>query len=200
MKVLVATNNAAKLERYRKLLRGTSVELLSPHELGIESVDVEETGKTLAENALLKVRAYKGSTGLPILGNDTGIFVVGEGLVTAPKRIALDGVDEKTLTKNEIAERMLAYWKGIAAKNGGAVDAEYLETFALLLPDGTERTADSKREMILTDTEFGIPHESFPLRSLYLSKVTGKPAITHTLEEDDLELAPVLEALLSLLV
>lgn len=200
MKVLVATNNKAKIERYRMLLRGTQFELFTPDELGIEAIDVEETGATLAENALLKARAYRGKTELPILANDTGVWVEGEGMVTAPKRIALGGKEEKDMTKEEIAAAMLAFWKGIAAKHGGSAEAAFPEAFALILPDGTERTKDSRREITLTDTEFGTPHIQFPLRSLYISKITGKPAVTHMQEEDDAELAPVREALLSLLV
>ncbi len=200
MKVLVATNNTGKVERYRKLLRGTDIELFTPSELGIEAVEVEETGETLAENALLKARAYLGKTDLPILANDTGVWVEGEGMVTAPKRMALGNRDERGLSQEEIALALKDFWKGIAVKHGGSVDAAWPETFVLVLPDGTERLAESRREITLTDTEFGPLHLTMPLRPLYLSKTTGKPAIQHTVEEEDAELAPVREALLSLLV
>ncbi len=199
MKVLVATNNKGKLERYRKLLRGTDITLLSPGELGITAVDVDETGETLAENALLKARAYLGTVDFPILANDTGVWVQGEGMVTTPKRSGLAGADERTLSEEEMATTVKDFWKGIAHKYGGEVDAAWPEVFALIMPDGTERTVESRREIILTDREFGPLHLTMPLRPLYISKMTGKPAIQHTLEEEDYELTPVREALLSLL-
>jgi inosine/xanthosine triphosphate pyrophosphatase family protein len=176
------------------------IELLTPKELGIEEIDVEEKGETLKDNALLKARAYLGKTDLPILANDTGVWVEGEGMVTAPKRIALNGRDERDMSKEEIAEAMRGFWTGMANKYGGEVSAAFPETFALVMPDGTEKTADVRREITLTNKEFGTPHLSFPIRSLYISKTTGKPAVTHTQEEEDAELAPVRNGLLSLLV
>jgi hypothetical protein len=199
MKILVATNNPEKMERYRKLLRDADVELLTPAELNIEPLDIEEVGETLAENAELKARAYFGLTDLPILANDTGVWVDGEGMVTAPKRIALGDRNEKDMTKLEIAEALMEFWKNMARKYGGEVDAAWPESFVLLMPDRSLKKADSRREVILTDRQFGPIHLDMPLRPLYISKVTGKPAIEHTREEEDAELAPVREALLSLL-
>lgn len=200
MKVLIATNNAGKVERYRKLLRDTDIELVTPKDLGIEPEDVEENGKTLAENAELKARAYFGKTDLPILANDTGFYVEGEGLVEAPKRLALGDRLEKELTQTEIAEALQEFWKSIATKYGGEVDAAWPEAFVLLYPNGSLKKVESRREILLTDKEFGPLHLTMPLRPLYISKMTGKPAIQHTLAEEDYELTPVRDALVSLLV
>ncbi len=199
MKVLLATNNKGKLERYRKLLAGTDIELLIPADLGIDVIDVEETGKTLAENAILKASAYLGKVDFPILANDTGFYVEGDGFIAAPKRFALGGKQEKELSQEEIAEYMMEFWKAIAEKHGGEVDAAFPETFALVYPDGTVRTEESRREILLTNREFGPVHLTLPIRSLYISKDTRKPALTHTPEEEEQELLPVRTALLSLL-
>lgn len=200
MRVLVATNNPAKVKRYRELLRETDVELLTPADLGISAADVVEDGAGLRENAEKKARAYEGLTDLPILANDTGFYVEGEGFVDAPKRHALGEKDEHELTQEEIAAEVLAFWKGVAARHGGKVDAAWPEVFVLVMPDGSVKVAESRREILLTDQEFAEPHPNFPLRSLYLSKSSGKPAVLHTREEEDAELAPVREALVSLLL
>lgn len=200
MKILLATNNPAKVERYSRLLRATDIKLVTPNELGIESVDVEESGATLLDNALLKARAYLGKTDLPILANDTGFYVEGEGFVDAPKRSALGGRNEHELSREEIAHTVLEFWKSVARKYGGSVNAAWPEVFVLVQPDGSVTQAESRREITLTDQEFAEPHLDFPLRSLYTSKTTGKPAILHSEEEEDAELAPVRTALLSLLV
>lgn len=200
MNVLVATNNKGKVERYRKLLEGTDIELVTPAELGIEGVDVVEDGATLAENAEKKARAYFGMVDFPIIANDTGVWVDGEGMILAPKRLALGDADEKRLSLEEIAERMTAFWKGIATKYGGEVDAAFPETFACVYPDGTCRTADSKREVLLTDRQYGPIHLTLPIRPLYISKATGKAYIDNTEEDEALELKPVRDALVSLLL
>jgi inosine/xanthosine triphosphate pyrophosphatase family protein len=201
MKILLATNNLGKVERFKKLLEfvDSELEVFTPKELGIEVLDVEETGETLLENAELKAEAYFGKVDMPILSNDTGFFVEGEGMVNAPKREALRGSDEHSLTKEEIAEKILSFWKGVATKHGGKVDAAWVESFVVLLPSGIKKTSESRREIVLTNTEFGKAHIQMPVRALYYSKTTGKPAIEHTEEEEILEMEPVIEALRKIL-
>lgn len=199
--ILLASNNAGKVERYRRLLThaGYDVTLYTPADLGIEAVAVVEDAPTLLGNALLKAHAYLGKTNLPILANDTGFFVEGEGFVDAPKRVALGGRDESTLSKEAMAEAMLAFWKNIARKHGGKVDAAWIEEFVLLSPHGTEKYAQSRREVILTDQEFGESHLQMPVRRLYISKATGKPALSHTPQEELVELQSIVDALEELL-
>lgn len=200
MRVLVATNNKGKVERYRKLLAGTGMELVTPDDIGIDAREVVEDGATLAENAEKKARAYEGLVDFPIIANDTGVWVAGEGFIAAPKRLALGGRDEKVMSQSEIAAVMKDFWKAIAEKYGGEVDAAFPETFACVYPDGSCRTADSRREILLTNREYGPVHETLPIRSLYLSKATGKAYIDNTEEDEALELKPVRDALVSLLL
>jgi hypothetical protein len=196
-KILLGTHNEGKIERFRNLLSHTEldVEIHTPKEFGLENIDPEEIGQTLAENAVIKARAYFGKVDMPILANDTGFWVEGEGLVDAPKRKVLGEINEKQLTKEEIAKALLEFWRGIAKKYGGKVDAVWIETFALLDPDGMMHTAESRREVILTDQIFGEAHIQMPIRALYISKATNKPAIHHTAKEEIFELQPVTDAL-----
>jgi XTP/dITP diphosphohydrolase len=73
-RVLIATGNAGKLVEFQSLLAGSGYELLTPSAAGLRLV-VEETGTTYAENALIKARAYAAASGLPALGDDSGIEV-----------------------------------------------------------------------------------------------------------------------------
>ena len=196
-KILLATTNEAKVERFKRLLSGAQIvaELYTPDDLDIQTLHIEENAKTPDENAEIKARAYFGKTDLPILSNDTGFFVEGEGFTEAPKREALHGVDERSLTREEIAHRIIAFWKNIATKHGGKVNAAWIEYFVLLNPDGSVQKSHSRREVILTDQEFGKPHIQMPVRALYISKSTNKPALDHTKEEQLLEMKPVIDAL-----
>lgn len=196
-KILIATNNEGKIQRFKNLLSQVDIdiELCTPKELGIDAVDVEENGKTLDENAEIKARAYWGKANMPILSNDTGFYVEGEGLTDAPKRKALGGTSEQEMTKEEIADRLLSFWKNVAKKHGGKVNAAWVEAFVLLNPDGSAKKSNSRREVILTDQEFGNAHIQMPVRALYISKTTNKPAIQHTHEEEISEMKPVIDAL-----
>ncbi len=72
--LLVATNNQGKLREYRDLLAGLPVQLVSLSEAGIDT-EVEETGHTFAENAVLKASCYARASGLCTLADDSGLEV-----------------------------------------------------------------------------------------------------------------------------
>ncbi|MEP6881864.1 MAG: RdgB/HAM1 family non-canonical purine NTP pyrophosphatase [Dokdonella sp.] len=73
MKLVLASGNAGKLVEIREVLADLSIELKSQGDLGVD--DAEETGATFVENAILKARHAARLTGLPALGDDSGICV-----------------------------------------------------------------------------------------------------------------------------
>lgn len=73
-RLLLATNNPGKVREFRRLLAGSPFEVLTPAEAGI-ALDVEETGSTYAENAMLKARAFADAGGCLALADDSGIEV-----------------------------------------------------------------------------------------------------------------------------
>lgn len=74
MKLLVGTGNPGKVREFRELLDALPVELVIPSEVGLD-MEVEETGETLEENALLKAQAYANASGILTLADDSGLFV-----------------------------------------------------------------------------------------------------------------------------
>ena len=73
-KFVLATHNPGKLKEMREILGGLGVEVVSPGDLGI-TVDVEETGATFAENAMLKAKAVCKAANLPAIADDSGLCV-----------------------------------------------------------------------------------------------------------------------------
>ena len=68
-RLVVATGNAGKLREYRELLAGNGLELVAyDHE-------VDEVGETYAENARIKAEAALAASGLPSIGDDSGVEV-----------------------------------------------------------------------------------------------------------------------------
>jgi len=198
LEILLATNNQGKVERYRRLAKqiNPAIILHTLKDFNVDAVEVKEDGN-LDENAKKKAQAYLGKTSLPVLANDAGFFVEGEGLIKNPKRIALNS-DENNLSKEQIYQSLIHYWQNIAKKSGGAVDAAWIDEFVLCMPDGNAYTEGARREVILTDKVFGESHVQFPMRALYISKTTNKPAASHTKEEELLEVAPIKDALAKL--
>lgn len=71
-KLVLATSNAGKLAELRDLL-GADFDLHAQSEFGVD--DADETGLTFVENAMLKARHAAAATGLPALGDDSGLCV-----------------------------------------------------------------------------------------------------------------------------
>lgn len=72
MKLVLASSNAGKLAELRDVL-GSDFELRPQSEFGV--ADAEETGLSFIENAILKARHAAVATGLPALGDDSGLCV-----------------------------------------------------------------------------------------------------------------------------
>lgn len=79
-KLLLATKNQGKIREITALLAPLNVQVLSTEDIPLS--DVEETGKTFTENALLKAHAGAKESRLPTLADDSGLCV--EALGGAP--------------------------------------------------------------------------------------------------------------------
>lgn len=95
-KFVLATHNPGKLAEMRAILSTLGVEAVSPAEAGVEA-DVEETGTTFAENAMLKAKAVCAAAGLPAIADDSGLCVDalngGPGVYSA--RYGGEGLDDR---------------------------------------------------------------------------------------------------------
>ncbi|MFO8010456.1 MAG: XTP/dITP diphosphatase [Dehalococcoidia bacterium] len=72
--LLLATNNPGKARELSALIRGEYWVFTTPAERGVD-LNVEETGSTFEENAVLKARSFAGASGLITLADDSGLEV-----------------------------------------------------------------------------------------------------------------------------
>lgn len=72
-KVVLASGNQGKLREFFRILGSAGFEIVAQSEYDVP--DVEETGLTFVENAILKARNAAKITGLPALADDSGIEV-----------------------------------------------------------------------------------------------------------------------------
>ena len=96
MRFVLATHNPGKIREMGEILKDFGIEVVSPRDLGL-TVDVEETGTTFAENAMLKAKAICKAAGLPAIADDSGLCV--DALGGAPgvysARYGGEGLDDK---------------------------------------------------------------------------------------------------------
>lgn len=132
MKFVLASHNPGKLREMRAVLGELGVEVVLQSELGI-AVDVEENGKTFAENARLKAAAVCQASGLPAIADDSGLCVDalngGPGVYTA--RYGGEGLDD--------AGRYRLLLNNL---KGASTRAAHFETaISCVFPDGRELKA-----------------------------------------------------------
>ncbi len=138
MKIFIATKNLNKLKEFNRILTPLGFEVLSIRDFEKEFPEVEETGTTFAENALLKARAGLEFTGLISVSDDSGICVdyLGgrPGIYSA--RYAGEPCDDlKNLYK------LLEELDGVPYEKR---TGKYVSTIACVFPDGREFTVSGE--------------------------------------------------------
>ena len=73
--IILATNNQHKLKEVREILSPHKIVVYGLKDLNIKLPDIEENGKTYAENALIKAKAVQQFTTMPVISDDSGLEV-----------------------------------------------------------------------------------------------------------------------------
>ena len=134
MKIFIATKNQKKLKELYRILAPMGFEVLSEKDLSIPIPDVEETGTTFEENALLKANSGLNATGYITVADDSGLCV--DYLGGAPgifsARYGGENTDDE---KNN--DLLLKNLKGVPDEKR---TAKYVAAIACVFPDGRSFT------------------------------------------------------------
>ena len=148
-RVVLATRNAGKVTELRRILAEVAdVELVGLEEYP-DMPEVEETGETFAENALLKARAVAAHTGLAAVADDSGLcvdFLGGAPGVRSARWAGEPSDDERNL-------RLVL--EQIADAGGGMRGAHFFCAAAAVVPRGGERVAEGRVDGTLIDSPRG---------------------------------------------
>lgn len=131
-KLLLATRNQGKIVEFKRIL-----DALAPGEIELVGLDqfpdlhdVDETGSTFQENALLKAREMSEATGLPAIADDSGLCVDalnGDPGIFSARWAGKHGDDKANL------EKVLHQLESVT---GDERSAYFTCVAALYLPDG----------------------------------------------------------------
>ncbi len=161
--LLLATSNQGKVADFRLLFENSGIDIISPADVGVW-VDVEETGTTFEENALLKARAFCELSGRPTLADDSGLAVAAldgrPGVYSA--RYAGPQCDDHANNLKVIEEL-----SGVPDRR-----AAFICVLALVMPDGTEVITDGRCEGLIIDEERG--NEGFGYDVIFYREDLGR--------------------------
>lgn len=162
-RVLYATNNKGKLKEASVFAASNNIELLSLSDLGIV-FDVDETGETYKENALLKAKGYAEAANDPsliVIADDSGIEI--------PVLNNEPGVHSRrwkgyAMTDKEIIDYTLERLDGYQGKDR---NANFIAVLALLMPGQSPQYITKKMECRITQEPVDATViEGFPFRSI----------------------------------
>jgi XTP/dITP diphosphohydrolase len=144
-RLVIGSKNPDKTAEVKAILEpiGLALEIVD----GLDWDDVEETGSSLEENALLKARAVVEATGLPAIADDTGLEV--DALGGAPGVRTARFAGEDAIYEDNVA-RLLDVMVGEQNR-----DARFRTVVALVFPDGVEVTAEGMITGMITETRRG---------------------------------------------
>lgn len=147
-RLLIASNNAGKVDEFRGILAGCGWRVVAPSDLGL-SLNVEENGTTYLENARIKARAFAEASGLPALADDSGLEV--DALHGEPGPLhhlhGWDGIDRR--------DRISILLRAMADVPAGKRSARFRAVIVVALPGGREIDVQGACEGVITETPVG---------------------------------------------
>lgn len=167
-KVLFATKNKSKVNRFKEKLLENDIKLISLSDIEL-NIDVNETGNTAIENALIKARAYFKETHIPTIGMDDTLYLEGVPEEKQPG-LFVRRVNGKTLTDEE----MIDHYIDLVNKYGkdGKLGCKWVYGLAIINSNGKENTYTwSKDNFYMVNTKSDKINEGYPLNSI--SKYKG---------------------------
>lgn len=159
---VLATANPHKTEEIRAVLEPLGFALLARP---LEVPEVDETGETLDENALLKARALVAATGTPAIADDTGLFVdaLGGRPGVHSARYAGDGA-----TYDANVTKLLHALEGVDAN---ARTARFRTVIAVAYPDAKDVVVEGVLEGTIAIARHG--DQGFGYDPVFVPDVTG---------------------------
>lgn len=140
MKFIIATHNMKKQAEMQRILSPLGVEVLTAEMAGVTLTDVEETGATFEENAVLKAESGCRESGFPCIADDSGLsvdFLGGEPGVYSARYCGKHGDDEANIQK------LLKKLEGVPEEKR---TARFVSMVCVCFPDGRKLTVDGKCE------------------------------------------------------
>ena len=140
MDYLIATHNMKKREELHRILSPLGIRVVLASEIGVDLTEVEETGETFEENALLKAVSGCRDAGIPCVADDSGLCV--DALDGRPGVYSARYCGEETPYPEKMAH-LIEELKDVPPEKR---TARFVSVAACAFPDGTSFTVRGECE------------------------------------------------------
>lgn len=177
MKVLFATTNPAKVNKYAESLTKKGIELLTLKDLNLK-IDVNESGKDAIENAYIKAKAYYDATRIISIGMDNTLFI--EDLPEDKQ----PGTHVRRVNGKELSdEEMIKYYTNLVKKYGGKLTAKWVYGMVIYNGKDAKTYTWNKSNFYFVDTPSKKRNPGYPLDSIAIIPEFNKYLVELTEEE-----------------
>ena len=168
MKVLIGTNNKAKIKKYSTILNELQIEYCTPEDLKL-NMDIAETGTTPEENSKIKVKAYYEATHMPTIVDDSALIIDGLPEDKQPG-VFVRRHNGKRMTDEE---SITLYSKEIE-ELGGKTTGTFIIALSVVDKNCNIHTNVINHDRVFVSKPCKARNEGYPMNSLIYNEKTGK--------------------------
>lgn len=174
MKILIATHNKSKFELYKSILENDNISVISLNDIN-SKLEVEETGVTAIENAIVKVKSYGSLTNITTICVDDSLNLDNIPCYLNPG-VNIRRVNNKVLTDEE----MINYYSNLVSEYGSnnLLKGRFVKGLAVY-HNGDIYSHEFLREIVMTSVVSKEINEGYPLNSVIIDTTTNKYISQH---------------------
>lgn len=164
MKILIATKNKGKIEKYSNMLDSLNIEYCTLKDFDVD-IEINENGKTTSENASIKANAYYEKFKIPILTDDSGLIIDKLPIEKQPG-VMVRRYNGRELSDDEIID---IYSKEIESVGGESTGA-FVISIAIIDKKGDIHIKETKHKRLFVSKPDINRVPGYPLSSLTFDK------------------------------
>ena len=180
MKVLFATTNPAKVNRFKEDLEKNNIELITLKDLDL-NIKVTENGKNAIENAFIKAKTYYDATKIITIGMDDNLFFENLPSEKQPGTY-VRRVNGKELNDDE----MIEYYTNLAKLYNGKINAKWVYGMVIYNGQEVKEFSWSSDIFYLIDKPCEKRNPGYPLDSISIIPQFNKYLVNLTLDEKNI--------------
>ena len=166
MKVLIATKNKGKIEKYSSMLKDLNIDFLTLDNVDLD-IEIEENGKNTTENAIIKAKANYNEVKIPVLTDDSGLIID-----KLPKEKQPGIFVRRHNGRDLLDEEIIQLYSKEIEKVGGESTGAFVISIAIIDEEGNIHTKETKHRRLFVSKPDTNRIPGYPLSSLIYDKET----------------------------
>ena len=164
MKVLIATKNKGKIEKYSGILKSLGIDYCTLADIDLD-IEINENGNNTTENAIIKAKAYYERVHIPVLTDDSGLIID-----KLPKEKQPGIFVRRHNGRDLLDEEIIQLYSKEIEEVGGESTGAFVISIAIIDEEGNIHTKETKHRRLFVSKPDTNRIPGYPLSSLIYDK------------------------------